>query len=233
MKRAVLFDMDGTLVDNMPYHSTAWVEFFRRRGRTIDTDDFFLRTTGRHSREIMRDYIGADLSDAECDALGEEKDIVYRELYAPHLRPLSGLEAFIAQAKAIDTELAVATAGPNGNIHFTLNGLGLRRHFTAVIGAADVKRGKPAPDVFLKAAEMCGVAPEHCIVFEDAPLGVQAARNAGMRTVALTTTMQAAAFSDFDNVIAIVNDFTGLSVEQLFRLPCSQKSYSARVGVPS
>jgi beta-phosphoglucomutase-like phosphatase (HAD superfamily) len=110
----------------------------------------------------------------------------------------------------------VATAAPNANITFTLDGLDLRKHFDAVVGAADVARGKPHPDVFLLAAERCGVLPEHCIVFEDAPLGVEAARRAGMKAVVLTTTLPAEAFAEFDNVIHIASDFSQLTMDELF-----------------
>ena len=216
MKRAFLFDMDGTIVDNMAYHTAAWTEFFRRRGTFIEQDDFFASTAGRHGREIMRAFIGAELSDAEVESLNTEKEVIYRELYGPHRKVIAGFEALIAQAKASSMALAVATAASDANIVFTLDGLDIRKHFYAVVGAGDVKHGKPSPDVFLKAAQQCGVAPEHCIVFEDAPLGVEAARNAGMRAVVLTTTMPAAAFAAYDNVIAIASDFSTFTLDTLF-----------------
>jgi beta-phosphoglucomutase family hydrolase len=215
-KRAFIFDMDGTIVDNMTFHTKSWVTFFQSRGQAIDAGQFFLRTAGRQGHEILRAYLGEHLSDAEIALLGAEKEGVYRALYQPHRATVSGFDALLADAKASRIALAVATAAPNANIAFTLDGLDLRRHFDAVVGAADVKRGKPEPDVFLLAAERCGVAPEHCIVFEDAPLGVEAARRAGMRAVALTTTLPAQAFAAFDNVIWIAPDFRALSVAALF-----------------
>lgn len=214
--RAFLFDMDGTIVDNMAFHTDSWLSFFARRGQTLDADEFFRATAGRQGGEIMRAYLGEHLSDAEVALLNHEKESVYRELYAPHLKAVDGFDALIAQAKASGVKLAVGTAAPPANVDFTLDGLGLRRHFDAIVGAADVARGKPHPDVFLKAAELCGVAPENCIVFEDAPLGVEAARRAGMQCIVLTTTLPAAAFTGFDNVIAIVRDFSELKAELLF-----------------
>jgi beta-phosphoglucomutase len=212
---AFLFDMDGTIVDNMGYHSQSWVRFFANRGRAIDEDAFFKATAGRQNHEIMREYLGAHLSDEETAALGHEKEAVYRELYAPHLAPLPGFEPLVEQARAQGGKLAVATAAPRENVAFTLDGLDLRARFDAVVGAYEVKRGKPHPDVFLAASERVGVPPERCIVFEDAPLGVEAARRAGMRAVVLTTTMPAAQFADFDNVIAIAPDFTGFTLPAL------------------
>ncbi len=215
-KRAFVFDMDGTIVDNMAFHTKSWLAFFERRGQAHDADEFFKATAGRQGKEIMRAYLGEHLTDAEIPVLDDEKESLYRELYAPHRKTVDGFDDLVNQAKLRGVALAVATAAPNANITFTLDGLDLRRHFDAVVGAADVARGKPNPDVFLKAAERCGVAPEHCIVFEDAPLGVEAARRAGMRAVVLTTTLPAAAFAEFDNVIHIASDFSELTIDELF-----------------
>jgi beta-phosphoglucomutase len=214
--RAFVFDMDGTIVDNMDFHTRSWIAFFERRGVTVDADEFFRTTAGRQGKEIIGAHLQDEFGEDDIALLIHEKEAVYRELYAPHLQAVPGFEDVIATARANGAKLAVATAAPPANIEFTLDGLDLRRHFDAIVGAADVARGKPHPDVFLKAAERCGVAPEHCIVFEDAPLGVEAARRAGMRCVVLTTTLPASAFAEFDNVVAIVNDFTALDVDALF-----------------
>lgn len=215
-KRAFIFDMDGTIVDNMSFHTKSWITFFERRGKEIDADAFFRTTAGRQGKEIIRAHMGEHLLDDEVAELNLEKESVYRELYEPHRKTVSGFDGLIAQAKLHHVALAVATAAPNANITFTLDGLDLRRHFDTVVGAADVARGKPHPDVFLLAAERCGVAPADCIVFEDAPLGVEAARRAGMRAVVLTTTLPAEAFAEFDNVIHIARDFSELTIAELF-----------------
>lgn len=215
-KRAFIFDMDGTIVDNMSFHTASWITFFQRRGKDIDADEFFRTTAGRQGQEIIRSHLGDELLDDEVHTLNLEKESVYRELYEPHRKTVDGFDDLVGQAKLRGVALAVATAAPNANITFTLDGLDLRRHFDHVVGAADVARGKPHPDVFLLAAERCGVAPEHCIVFEDAPLGVEAARRAGMRCVVLTTTLPATAFAEFDNVIHVASDFSQLTIDELF-----------------
>jgi len=214
-KHAFIFDMDGTNVDNMAFHTQSWITFFQRRGKIIDADEFFRATAGRQGKEVIRSHVGEHLLDEEVALLNDEKEAVYRELYGPHRKAIAGFDELIAQAKLHGIALAVATAGPNPNIAFTLDGLDLRRHFDAVVGAADVPRGKPHPDAFLEAARRCGVTPEHCTVFEDAPLGVEAARRAGMRAVALTTTLSADAFAEFDNVVRIVSDYAGLALDDL------------------
>lgn len=208
--------MDGTIVDNMSFHTSSWITFFQRRGKDIDADEFFRTTAGRQGKEVIRAHLGEHLPDDEVMALNLEKESVYRELYKPHRKVIAGFDDLIAQAKLRQVALAVATAAPDANIEFTLDGLDLRRHFDTIVGAADVARGKPHPDVFLLAAERCGVAPENCIVFEDAPLGVEGARRAGMRAVALTTTLPAQAFAQFDNVIHIASDFSRLTIDELF-----------------
>jgi beta-phosphoglucomutase len=215
-KRAFVFDMDGTIVDNMAFHIDSWLEFFARRGKNYDPDAFFRETAGAQGREILRERLGADIPDDEIAVLAQEKDALYRAMYEPHLSTIDGFDELAALAKTRGVKLAVATSAPPANIVFTLDGLDIRRHFDAVVGAADVKRGKPHPDVFLKAAEKLGVAPEHCIVFEDAPLGVEAAQRAGMRAVVLTTTLPAEAFTEYDNVIRIVSDFSELTIDDLF-----------------
>ncbi|MET0266063.1 MAG: HAD-IA family hydrolase, partial [Duganella sp.] len=179
LQRAFIFDMDGTIVDNMAYHTQSWLAFFEQRRITLDPDAFFRDTAGRQGHEIMRSYLGAHLTAEDVAALDFEKESLYRKLYAPHLAPTTGFEQFIAGAKASGVRLAVATAAPPANIDFTLDGLALRPQFDAIAGAADVARGKPNPDVFLLAAERAGAAPANSIVFEDAPLGVEAARRAG------------------------------------------------------
>jgi beta-phosphoglucomutase len=214
-KPAFIFDMDGTIVDNMAFHTRSWLEFFARRGKAYEAEAFFRETAGAQGREILRERLGSDVTDEEIVTLAAEKDALYREMYGPHRAAIQGFDAFVTEADARGVRLAVATSAPPNNIVFTLDELDLRRHFAAVVGAADVKQGKPHPDVFLKAAEQLGAEPADCIVFEDAPMGVEAARRAGMRAVVITTTLPADAFKEFDNVIAIVGDYDELSVDAL------------------
>ena len=213
--RAFIFDMDGTIVDNMAFHTDSWLEFFARRGKTYDADAFFRETAGAQGREILRARLGPEIPDDQIAVLAQEKDALYREMYGPHRRAIEGFENLVTKARATGVKLAVATSAPPKNIVFTLDELDLRRHFDAVVGAADVKHGKPHPDVFLKAAEQLGIDPAACVVFEDAPMGVEAARRAGMRAVVITTTLPAEAFAEFDNVIRVVDDYADLDIDSL------------------
>jgi beta-phosphoglucomutase family hydrolase len=212
---ALVFDMDGTLVDNMRYHEQAWIAFFKRRGQDIDPPTFFAQTAGRHNREIMHDWISPSLTQEELAALAEEKESLYRQLYAPHRKAVAGFTAFAAQARAAQLKLAVATSSPPVNVAFILDALELRTYFDVVVDASNVQRGKPHPDIYLAAAQQLGVQPSQCIAFEDAPAGVESANAAGMPCVALTTYLDVKAFAKHTNVLACVADFTQLNLKTL------------------
>ncbi|MBN8533620.1 MAG: HAD family phosphatase [Rhizobiales bacterium] len=205
--RALIFDMDGTIADTMRFHDDAWEQWHGRLGLPFDRKGFFAATAGRTGPEILGELFPGKTLD-ELRALDEIKEQLYRELCRPHLAPVAGLLDLLDRADDAGIPMAVGTAAPNGNVDFTLDGLGIRHRFHNVASPSQGFRGKPQPDLFLAAAERMGVAPEHCIVFEDAPLGIEAARRAGMRAVALLTSARAETFASFDNLIAAMPDFT-------------------------
>ncbi len=207
---AFLFDLDGTLVDSMPHHDAAWVEWHARRGVAMDREGFFASTAGRSNPDILADMF-PELGMAEHEAMAQEKEEIYRERAARSLGLIAGAKAFVGAARGAGLRLAVCTAATPENMALAFAVHGIDRWVDTVVSPADGLRGKPHPDIFLEAARRLGADPEHCIVFEDAPLGVQAARRAGMRAVALTTTLPAQAFADFPNVIAIHADFESLN----------------------
>jgi beta-phosphoglucomutase family hydrolase len=189
---ACVFDLDGTLVDNMAFHADAWLEMVKRLGLPpLSRETFEQKYAGRRNPEILPDLLGRALDPQEIERLAHEKESLYRELARATLAPMDGVVAFLEALASSGVQLAVASAAPAENRAFVLDGLGLRRFFSVVVGAEDVTRGKPWPDLFLGAARALNVEPSACVAFEDAVLGVQAAVAAGMRCLAVTSTTPA------------------------------------------
>ena len=207
---ALIFDMDGTMVDSMPWHAKAWVEFARRRGMAIDVPDLMRRTTGRNAFECACELMGREVTAVESAAITDDKESIYRELFGAAFTEVAGFRAFAAQAVARGLKIAVGTAGDRHNIEFVMSRLGMDPLPLAIVGGDEGLPGKPQPAIFLEAARRIGVAPEHCIVFEDAPFGIEAARRGGMRAVALCTTHSAAELSG-PHVLAAVRDYEELA----------------------
>ncbi len=207
--RAAIFDMDGTLVDNMRFHVRAWVELATQLGLVIPEQRFERAFNGMKNDEIVPRMLGRDVSAEELEKIAEAKEARYRELYRPHLQLLAGASELIGKFAQAGTRLAVATAAPEANRELVLDGLAIRGRFQAVIGAEDAPRGKPSPDIFLAAATRLGVGPEEAVVFEDSANGVLAARAAGMLPVGVLTTAPADELQSA-GAAHLIEDFTSL-----------------------
>ena len=192
--RAVIFDIDGTIVDNMHLHAEAFAVFAERHGLPPLTREDRARLDGRRNSEIFPILFKRDVARDEWLAYEHEKEGLYRELSRGRLAPLSGLHQLIDRLKQEGIPMALATSAPQPNVEHTLAELDLAGAFPIIVRGDEVARGKPAPDVFIEAARRLGVEPEGCLVFEDAPMGIEAAQAAGMRVVALTTSFQASHF---------------------------------------
>lgn len=193
--RAVIFDIDGTIVDNMHLHAEAFGVFAERHGLPPLTSADRARLDGRRNSEIFPILFNRDVGREEWQAYEHEKEGLYRELSKGRLSPLKGLASLIERLKGDGIPVALATSAPKPNVIHTLAELNLTDAFPVIVRGDEVARGKPAPDVFIEAARRLGVDPAECLVFEDAPMGIEAAQAAGMRVVALTTSFQASHFA--------------------------------------
>jgi beta-phosphoglucomutase family hydrolase len=212
--RAFIFDMDGTLVDNMRYHTEAWRTLIEENGYEFNERKFLVETAGQTNREIIPGVFGA-MSNERLSELALRKEELYRERYLPYRTPVLGLVEFLDATRSLGIKMAVSTAASPANMAFILDGLDLRKYFGAITTAADVKRGKPNPEIFLLSAARLGVETSNSIVFEDAFFGFEAARRAGMKAVGLTTVNSAEDIMATGTVEAVYTDYTTIRPDEL------------------
>lgn len=206
--------MDGVLVNNLEIHRQAFAEFFRRYGveRTFDE---LSRVFGKGNDDIMGELMPADVVErVGIRQLGYEKEAIYREIYAPIITPQPGLLAFLAECESEGLRSAVGSSGYKANVDFVLDKCNIRRYFEATVAGDEVTRCKPDPEIYLTAAAKLGLDACECIVFEDAEAGIEAAKRAGMKVVALATTFDREFLATTDADM-IIGDFRDISVEQL------------------
>ncbi len=196
--RAVVFDLDGTLADNMLWHTQAFDQFLKRRGMGPFSMEWRRRTDGKRNAEIFPMLFGRTLATHETAAFAAEKEGLYRELSRTSIQPMAGALALLGRLDEEGIGVAVATSAPEANVEHTLREIGLAERIPVIARGDQVARGKPAPDVFLHAARLLDVDPGACLAFEDAPIGVTAARAAGMRCIAITSSFSAETFRESD-----------------------------------
>lgn len=209
--KAFLFDLNGTMIDDMQYHTIAWHKILTEDlGAQITVEETKAQMYGKNSelldRVFGKDYFPYD----RMLEISLEKERRYQEAFSPHLKLIAGLDRFLEKARQQDIRMAIGSAAITFNIDFVLDNLNVRSYFDAIVSADDVVESKPHPETFLKGAQLLKVQPSDCVVFEDAPKGVEAAQNAGMRCVVLTTMHEEEEFKPYSNIIKFVKDYTEL-----------------------
>jgi beta-phosphoglucomutase family hydrolase len=205
--KAFLFDLNGTMVDDMHYHIAAWHNILTTLGANISLERTKTECYGKNDELLERIFPGRFSLETKIK-MGQEKEHQYRQNFMPNLRLLPGLASFLADAKANNIAMAIGSAAIISNIDFVVDNLQIRHYFDAIVSADHVKKSKPDPETFISCASQLNVAPKDCIVFEDAPKGVEAALNANMRCIVLTTMHEAEEFAHFSNVVKIIKDYT-------------------------
>lgn len=198
--RAVIFDLDGVVIDTKEFHQAAWKRFGLEKGFPV-SDEFFIETFGMTNASILPRLFGRELSVEEFESFVELKEAYFRESLQGKLLALPGASSLIGQLQAQGIKTALGTSTPAKNVQFVLAELKAHKWFDAISQDGDYKRGKPYPDVFLEAARRLGVEPSESVVIEDAVAGIQAAKAAGMRCVAVTTTNPREKLDDADLVV--------------------------------
>jgi len=206
MAKAFLFDLNGTMIDDMQYHVTAWHRLLNEMGANISMERMKEECYGK-ANELIERILPGRFTEAERDAIGDQKEAVYREEFRPHLKLLPGLIEVLEEAYQSGIKMAIGSAAIMANIDFVLDGLNIRHYFSAIVSADDVSNSKPDPETYLKCAERLNADPSDCIVFEDVPKGVESAERAGMKSVVITLLHTKEEFSQFKNVICFMKDF--------------------------
>ena len=206
--QALIFDLDGVLVDNTPVQARAFQLLFRDLGLTTNARRLLRRLNGMPATEILRHVFRHEVPDKQLQAYAEQREFLYRTLYWQQRQSLPGLVAFLEAARAEDLKIGLGTGSGGPTLAYILDYLNLRRHFDVVVGKDDVPQGKPHPATYAVVAQKLGVGPAHCLVFEDATLGEQAAYRAKMHCVGVATTLKA---KDFQSPLTVINDFTELT----------------------
>lgn len=215
--KAVIFDMDGVLVDTNPHHRIAWREYYQRNGKSLSDADFVQYVSGKHNKDIVAHlFTNQPLTTEEVIRLSNEKEALFRELYSPVITPVAGLIPFLQTLKSAGIRMAVATSAPVENLDFVVDTLNIRHYFDALLNESMVSHPKPDPEIYQKAMALLGVEPTESVIFEDSMTGIQAAKASGTTVVGMATTQTPDELRPFVDDTA--HDFTELNLERIQRL---------------
>lgn len=206
--KAAIFDMDGTMINNMAYHKKAWQAFLKQHGIVLTEDEFKQKISGKKNDQIFKIVFGKKLDKERELQYTEEKEALYRELFKPDIEEIAGLSKLIEDLHDRGIRTAIATTAPAKNRNFALKELELEGKFEVILGDEHVSQGKPHPEIYLSTAKELGVRPDECIVFEDSPPGVLSGKNAGMTVVGILSSHTPEDIKDADYT---ASDFTTIN----------------------
>jgi HAD superfamily hydrolase (TIGR01509 family) len=213
---AVIFDMDGVLVDSNPYHKTSIELFLKKHHFSFTDEELKQKVWGRMNKEWLRAVFDDTVSEAEIYQLGLDKELLYRQMYEKDIKEVKGLTDFLTLLKNHQIPCAVATSAPRVNVDFVFEHLQIGHFFSTILDDSHVKEGKPNPEIYLKTAQAMDFPPSQCIVFEDSLAGTTSAKNAGTKVIGITTTHTKEELQPTTHLV--IDDFTQLSIEDLVKL---------------
>lgn len=203
--KGVIFDMDGVVVDNHQYHFEAWMEFSRRHKFKLNAEIYRDQYNGKTNRDLFEMIFGR-LSEDQFKNYTQEKEGLYKNLYKDSMVAHKGLIDFLEYLKIHKYKIALGTSAPTSNVDFVMDGLFLRKYFDAIVDGTMVSRGKPHPEIYLKASALLDLNPSECFVFEDSLAGLEAGRRAGCKIVGVATSHEAFELKPMTELI--IHDFT-------------------------
>ncbi|WP_018616507.1 HAD family hydrolase [Segetibacter koreensis] len=213
--KAVIFDLDGTLLDNNEVHLKAWKKYLKDSGMEISDEDFKENISGRTNKDAVSHIYKKDMKEDEASKYYLKKEEIYRKMYKKNIAPIAGLHEFLENLHNHNVTMAIATSGIQVNIDFMFEHVPIKKYFKEIISSGDITKGKPDPQIFTKTAAALHIARENCIVFEDSMPGVKAGKAAGMKVVALTTSHNPEELQEAD---MIIKDYTEITFDRLMSL---------------
>lgn len=214
---AFIFDLNGTMIDDMEFHIDAWSKLLNEvLGANMNREEVRSQMYGKNSELLFRVFGENRFTEKEMDELSMEKERLYQAAYKSRLALIPGLHSFLQKANKNRIDLAIGSAAIPFNIDFVLDNLKIRPFFKTIVSAEDVKRSKPDPETYTKAANLLGKMSDECLVFEDAPKGVEPADQAGMSCVVVTTMHTREEFESFQNIHSFISDYRNPVLNQLF-----------------
>jgi HAD superfamily hydrolase (TIGR01509 family) len=215
-RKAFLFDLNGTMIDDMQYHIHAWHRILNDLGANLTLERMKEECYGKNGELLERMFPGR-FSETEKAEMSLEKERQYQAQYKPYLALFPGLDDLLKNAHESGIKMAIGSAAIMFNIDFVLDNLHIRSYFNAIVSADDVEISKPDPETYLSCASLLQYDPVDCIVFEDSTKGVESAQRAGMKAVVITSLHEAHEFEPYDNVLMCVKDYTDERVQELFK----------------
>jgi beta-phosphoglucomutase len=215
---ALIFDMDGVLIDSNPFHIQKWKEFLHERGVPYNAEDLPKQILGIRNDTAFRHFFGRELRGEEVKKLSEDLEARFRAAFLPHAQPLPGLKALLDECHTEGIPLAVASSAMTRNVDFIVDTLKLRPYFASIATGDNVSRPKPDPEIYLKTAEKLGLAPAKCVAFEDSFVGIESAKRAGMKCVAIASTFPAEELLRQTQVDLVVKGFEELNLPRVREL---------------
>lgn len=212
--KGIIFDMDGTMIDNMMVHHRAWQRMLSKLGMDMSMEEVHRDVHGVNT-EILERLFGDRFTHDERVDISKQKEAEYREIFEPQLELVSGLADLLHEAKKRNIPMGIGSAAPPENVDFVMNNLDLWHYFDVVKHSDHVENGKPHPEIYHKVSDAMGLQAKDCLIFEDTPAGATAAQRAGADVIVVTTTHKPEEFSSNDKVIKFINDFTEVTLEEL------------------
>ncbi|HXJ95789.1 MAG TPA: HAD family phosphatase [Terriglobia bacterium] len=212
---AVIFDMDGVLVDSNPFHITNWSGYLRKHGAAFDPELLPEQILGQRNDDALRSFFGPDLTPEQSQRMGEEIEANFREIFRPHAKPLPGLMPLMEECRRAAVPMAVASSAMRKNVDLVVETLRLEPYFKVVIDGDQVSRPKPDPEIYLLAARRLGAEPSRAVAFEDSFVGIKAVHRAGMKCVAIASTFPLEQLRDETEADWVVRSFEEVSLDRL------------------